>query len=158
VLPQTLADFFYDTHQGHRCYTSITGELPYLSFLPFTLVNVAILDICNGLILCWCRGADGLYCYVVYNLTTKKFKELLPSIHSVGEARLRFDLIASSYIHVIEYIEEEPGGECMGVDIYSSKTAAWISKESKWQLNTCVTFDGSETMYLNSCLHIKDYS
>ena len=51
VLPQTLAGFFYDTHQGHRHYTTVTGEHPYLSFLPFTLVNVAILDICNGLIL-----------------------------------------------------------------------------------------------------------
>jgi len=52
---------------------------------------------------------------------------------------LGFDLIASSHFHVIEYIEEEQGDECMGVDIYSSKTATWIYKESKWELNTCVT-------------------
>jgi len=106
VLPRTLASFFYDTHQGHRHYTNVIGEHPYLSFLPFTLVNVAILDICNGLILSWCRGADGLYRYVVCNPATKKFKELPPGIHSVGEARLGFDLIASSHFHVIEYIEE----------------------------------------------------
>ena len=52
VLPQTLAKFFYDIDQGHRCYTRVTGEQPSLSFLPFTLDNVSILDICNGLILC----------------------------------------------------------------------------------------------------------
>ena len=102
-----------------------------MSFLPFTLANVAVSDICNGLILCWCRGADGLYHYVVYNPTTKKFKELPPSIHFVGEARLGFDPIASLHFHVIEYIEEDQDDECKGVDIYSSKTVAWICKESK---------------------------
>ncbi|XP_066324256.1 F-box protein At5g49610-like [Miscanthus floridulus] len=85
VLPQTLADF-YDFDQGHQRYTSVTEEHLSLSFLPFTLDNVAISDIYKGLILCWCRGADGLYRYVVYNLATKKFKELPPSIHSIGEA------------------------------------------------------------------------
>jgi hypothetical protein len=26
----------------------------------------------------------------------------------------------------------EEDGQCVGMDIYSSKTAAWIFKESKW--------------------------
>jgi hypothetical protein len=52
VLPQTLASFFYDINQGHRHYTSITGEHQPLSFLPFTLDNVVVSDICHGLILC----------------------------------------------------------------------------------------------------------
>ena len=52
--------------------------------------------------------------------------ELLPGIYSVGEARLGFNPIASSHFHVIEYIEEEQDDECNGVDIYSSKTIAWI--------------------------------
>ena len=69
-----------------------------------------------------------------------------PSIHSVGEARLGFDPIASSHFHVIEYIEEEQDDEWMGVDIYSSKTAAWFYKESKWGPNTCVTIERSEEM------------
>jgi hypothetical protein len=131
VLPQTLAVFFYDTDQGHRRYTRVIGEHSSLSFLPFTLDNVAVSDICNGLILCWCQGADGLYCYVIYNLVAKWFKELLPCIHSIGEAQLGFDPTASSHFHVIEYIEEEQDDECKGVDIYSSKTAACICKESK---------------------------
>ena len=134
-------------HQSHR-------EHPSLSFLPFTLANVAVSDICNGLILCWCRGADGSYYYVVCNLATKEFKKLSPSIHSVGEARLGFDSKASSHFHVIEYIHEQ-FDRCRGVDIYSSKTVAWIYKESKWGPNTCVTIErseemrSSETVYLN---------
>ena len=47
--------------------------------------------------------------------------------HSVGEARLGFDPIASSHFHVIEYVDVD--GVCIGVEIYSSKTAAWIYKE-----------------------------
>jgi hypothetical protein len=64
---------------------------------------------------------------------------------------------------VIEYIQEEQDDECKGVDIYSSKTAAWIFKESKWGPNTCVAIErleedmrSSETMYLNGCLHIME--
>ncbi|XP_066392287.1 uncharacterized protein [Miscanthus floridulus] len=52
VLPQNVAGFFYDTDQGYRCYTRVTSEHPSLSFLPFTLANIAVLDIYNGLILC----------------------------------------------------------------------------------------------------------
>ena len=64
------------------------------------------------------RGVDGLYRYVICHPTTKKFKKLPPSIHSVDEARLGFDPTVSSHFYVIEYIEEEPNDECMGVDIY----------------------------------------
>jgi hypothetical protein len=58
-------------------------------------------------------------------------KVLPPSIHSIGEARLGFDLTAYSHFHVIEYLEDDDG-ECVGLDMYSSKTAARIFKESKW--------------------------
>ena len=109
---------------------------------------------------CASAKADGSYCYVVCNLATKEFKELPPSIHSIDEARLGFDPTTSSRFHVIEYIEKEQDDECNGVDIYSSKTTAWIYKESKWGPNTFVTIERSEemrsskTVYLNSCLHI----
>ena len=86
-----------------------------------------------------------------------------PSIHSVSEARLGFDPKASSHFHVIEYIEEEQFDRCRGVDIYSSKTAAWIYKKSKWGRNACVIIErsdrrSSETVYLNDFLHIMGYS
>ena len=58
--------------------------------------------------------------------------------HVVGEARLAFDTIASSHFHVIEYVDVN--AVCIGVQIYSSQTAAWIYKESKWGGHTNVTF------------------
>jgi len=81
VLPQTVAVFFYDTENGNRNFTSVTGERPDLSFLRFLIDNVAISDCCNDLILCWCLGATAGYRHVICNLATQKFKVLLPSIH-----------------------------------------------------------------------------
>ena len=101
-----MAGFFYDGIYGQRNFTSITSVYPSLSFLPFTLNNVAVLDCYNGLILCWCLGDDG-YRYVVCNPATQKLKVLLPRIHFVGEVRLGFDLTAFSYFHVFEYMEED---------------------------------------------------
>jgi hypothetical protein len=47
----------------------------------------------------------------------------------------------------------EEDGQCVGVDIYSSKTIAWIFKESKWDEEAEWTFSKSATMLLNGCLH-----
>ena len=69
VLPQTMAGFFYDGEKCEQNFTSVTGERPNLSFLPFTIDKVAVLDCCNGLILCLCIEAAGSY-YVIYNLAT----------------------------------------------------------------------------------------
>ncbi|KAG2577283.1 hypothetical protein PVAP13_6NG089700 [Panicum virgatum] len=52
LLPQTMADFFYDTYEGYRHFTNVTGEPPSLKFLRFSMDNVAVSDCCNGLILC----------------------------------------------------------------------------------------------------------
>ena len=62
-----------------------------------------------------------------------------------------FDPTASSYFHVFEYIEED--GQCVGVDIYSSKTAAWIFKESKSDEETEWTLSKPATVFFNGCLH-----
>jgi hypothetical protein len=96
-----VAGFFYDGIYGQRNFTIIIGVYPSLSFLP-----LAILDCYNGLILCWCLGADG-YHYVICNPATLKLKVLLPKTHSVGETRLGFDPTASSHFHVFEYMEED---------------------------------------------------
>jgi len=125
-----MASFFYDGIYGQRNFTNIIGVYPSLSFLPFTMNNVAVLDCCNGLILCWCLGDDG-YRYVIYNLATQKLKVLPPKIHSVGEARLGCEPTTSSHFHVIEYLDDDDDGECMGLDMYSSKPIAWIFNESK---------------------------
>ena len=60
---------------------------------------------------------------------THKWHVLSRSIRSVGQARLGFEP-TSSHFHVIEFVEVE--GVCVGVDIYSSKTTAWIFKEFEW--------------------------
>ena len=60
---------------------------------------------------------------------THKWRVPLCSICSVGQARLGFDP-TSSHFHLIEFVEVE--GACIGVEIYSSKTVAWIFNESEW--------------------------
>ena len=91
-----MADFLYDSENGNRNFTSVVrGVRPRsLELLPFNNDNVALLDCCNSLILCWCLRADG-YHYVVCNLMTQKLKILPPSTHDVGhvvgEARLAFN-------------------------------------------------------------------
>ena len=124
-----MPGFFYDGKKGEQNFTNVTSECPDLSFLPFPIDKVAVLDCCNGLILCLCVEATGSY-YVVCNLATKNLWVLPPSIHAVGQARLGFDPTASSHFHVIEFVEEEDA-ECLGVEIYSSQTAAWIYQESE---------------------------
>ena len=64
---------------------------------------------------------------------------------------MRFDPTSSSYFHVFEYMEED--GQCVGVDIYSSKIVAWIFKESKWGEEAELTFSKLATVFLNGCLH-----
>ena len=65
-------------------------------------------------------------CYIVCNPTTKNLRLLPPSIHAVGQARLGFDLTASSHFHVIEFVEEEDV-ECLGVEFYSSNYSMDLS-------------------------------
>ena len=83
VLPQTMVGFFYDSEKGERNFTSVTSECPDLSFLPFPIDKVAILECCNGLVLCLCVEAAGSR-YVVCNPATKNLWVLPPSIHAVG--------------------------------------------------------------------------
>jgi len=111
-----MAGFFYDSEDANQNFTSfVRGVRPQsLEFLPFNIENVAVLDCCSGLILCYCLGADG-YRYVVCNPMTQKFKILPPSTHAIGKARLAFDLIASSHFHVIECVDVN--AMCIGVEI-----------------------------------------
>jgi hypothetical protein len=88
------------------------------------------------------------------------FTILLPSTHDVGhaigEARLGFDLTASSHFHVIEYVHVE--AVCAGVEIYSSQTAVWIYKKCEWDEHTDATFYKQPSVFLNGCLHIIGHS
>jgi hypothetical protein len=115
-MPQTVARFFHHGFIGQRSFITVFSVYPLLSFLPFTMHNVAVSNCYNGLILYWCLGDNG-YRYVVCNLVTFELKVLPPRIRSIGEARLGFDPTTSSHFHVFEYMKEN--GPCMGVDIYS---------------------------------------
>ena len=72
------------------------------------------------------------------------------SIRSVGQAHLGFDP-TSSHFHVIEFVEVE--GACVGVEIYSSKTTAWIFKESEWGEGV-VLRSKSRSVFLNGFMHM----
>ena len=71
-------------------------------------------------------------------------------------ARLAYDPTASSHYHVIEYVDVN--AVCVGVEIYSSQTAAWIYKESEWGEHTDVTFYRQPNVFLHGCLYIMGHS
>ena len=56
---------------------------------------------------------------------------------------------------MIEFVEVE--GACVGVEIYSSKTIAWIFKESKWG-EGIVLHSKSRSVFLNGFMHMLEYS
>ena len=61
----------------------------------------------------------------------------------------------SSHFHVIEFVEVK--GACIGVEIYSSKTAAWIFKESKWGEGSIVLRLKSRSVFLHGFMHMLEY-
>ena len=87
---------------------------------------------------------------------TEKWLVLPHSIHSVGQARLGFNPTMSSHFLVIEFVQEE--GACVGVEIYSSKTAAWIFKESEWDECSIVVRSKSRSVFLDGFMHMLDYT
>ena len=57
---------------------------------------------------------------------------------------------------MIEFVEVE--GACVGVEIYSSKTTAWIFKESEWGEDSIVLRSKSRSVFLNGFMHMVEYS
>ena len=107
-----------------------------MSFLPFSIDKVAVLDCCNGLVLCLCVEAARSR-YVVCNPATKNLWVLSPSIHVVDEARLGFDPTASSHFHVIEFVEEE-----------DAEYQVWISTHLKLQHGSIRNLNGARTLMM----------
>nr|CAB3500381.1 unnamed protein product [Digitaria exilis] len=165
-LPQTLAGFFYRSWNWERFprsarhFTNITGKgrpfiVPSFSFLPVPSDNVTLLDSCNGLLLCRCFGAGDAsppFHYVVCNPATKKWVMLPDGSGEDRTACLGFDPAVSSHFHVVEYVLDEE--ECVtGVEIYSSKTAAWSFKESEWDSDVSL-YDDERSVFLNGFMHM----
>jgi hypothetical protein len=124
---------------------------PFFSFLPFPIQDLVISDCCIGLFLCRCVGLR----YVVYNLMTSKLVVLPYSNLCYSSTLLGFDPIISSHFHVVELWVRSP--RVLGVSIYSSKTGAWMCKESKWGVDFLVC-KFSETVFLNDFMHMLKVS
>jgi hypothetical protein len=62
----------------------------------------------------------------------------------------------SSHFYVIEFIEVE--GACVGVEIYSSKTTAWIFKESELGEGSIILRSKSRSVFLNGFMNMLEYS
>ena len=62
-----------------------------------------------------------------------------------------FDPTTSLHFHVFEYMEED--GQCVGVDIYSSKTVEWVFREFKMGEEAEWTLSKSATVFLSCYLH-----
>jgi len=79
---------------------------------------------------------------------------LLPgSNHSCGLAHLGFDPTVSSYFHVFEYGINDDNS--LGLNIYSSKTRAWIFKKSEWDEGIVVSTYG-KCMLVNGFMHMLE--
>ena len=86
---------------------------------------------------------------------TKKWLLLAGSNHSCGSAHLGFDPTVSSHFHVFEYgINDD---DSLGVNIYSSKTGAWIFKESEWGEDIVVSTYG-KGVFVNGCIHMLEFT
>nr|CAB3495488.1 unnamed protein product [Digitaria exilis] len=170
-LPHTLAGFFHTSLNSTRFpnrarhFTNVTGKGPPLIFPSFSFLavpsdDVTLVDSCNGLLLCTFRclkpcahegGGYSPFHYVVCNPATKKWVVLPDSSGEDRTARLGFDPAVSSHFHVVEYVLDEE--ECVtGVEIYSSKTAAWSFKENKWG-DYCMPYH-STSVFLNGFMHM----
>ena len=82
---------------------------------------------------------------------TNKWLLLPDNLRSCGEACLGFDLTVSSHFHVFEYGKMREG-ESIGVSIYSSKSAAWTFKESKWG-DSIIVSTYTRSVFLNGFMH-----
>ncbi|WVZ57394.1 hypothetical protein U9M48_007784 [Paspalum notatum var. saurae] len=175
-LPQTLVGVFYHSFNSDRCpmtahhFTNVSGiGLPWIdpsfSFLGVPNNRVSLLDSCNGLLLCYWhvyhKGHEGDIIssslqYAVCNPATHKWV-MLPDLHHgwEGEVRLGFDPIVSSHFHVISYVLDE-GGYVTGVEIYSSKTAAWTFKESEWG-DDVMLHDRTRSVFLHGFIHMLTF-
>ncbi|CAL4895436.1 unnamed protein product [Urochloa decumbens] len=173
-LSHTLTGFFYDSIDEepiHTRFTNVTGKgipfiIPSFSFLPVPVDEVLLWDSCNGLLLCG-RFEPGPFesdvlaplHYAVCNPATEKWVMLPDGRWASGEVcdtRLGFDPAVSSHFHVVEYVVGED--ECVtGVEIYSSKTAAWSFKESEWGDNVMLDTE-SRSVFLNGFMHMLTYA
>ncbi|KAF7099610.1 hypothetical protein CFC21_101231 [Triticum aestivum] len=178
-LPHTLAGFLYSTYDrvGPRfnyfrfADFSIGAALPVDMSLPFLPPNkyLHVLDTCNGLLLCLCSMAPSspstdekapveLHAhFVVCNPATRRWVALPPGSLAPDEpltlARLAFDPAVSSHFHVLQFKGARWGGCITGVSIYSSKSGAWIRRESLL-VEKILLKCGATSVFFHGMLHL----
>ncbi|OEL14484.1 hypothetical protein BAE44_0024497 [Dichanthelium oligosanthes] len=176
-LPQTLVGFFHHSLNGERFpimahhFTNVTGKgapfiFPSFSFMPVPGDDVVVLDSYNGL-LCRCfepgpHEGDGFppFHYAVCNPATENWAMSPDGSWASGDGRttrLGFDPAVSSHFHVVEYVVDED--DCVtGVEIYSSKTAAWSFKESEWGNDIMINDYRASSVFLNGFMHVLTFA
>ncbi|KAL6623564.1 hypothetical protein ACP70R_033443 [Stipagrostis hirtigluma subsp. patula] len=184
-LPQSLVGFFYSTFHADRlpksarCFANASPGMapafvrPSLSFLPHHGCDrLALMDSCNGLLLCRCFEPDDSYefNYVVVNPATERWV-VVPGARfwstKLQTVRLGFDPAVSSHFHVFEFEldwtgtgdgeyqeeDDDKDGHVLGVKIYSSKTRAWSHKNSGWSYEISIRQE-FKSVFLDGTLYV----
>jgi hypothetical protein len=88
-------------------------------------------------------------------MVTKKRLLLPGSNHSCGLACLGFDPTVFLHFHVFEYgIDDD---DSLGMNIYLSKTRAWIFKEYEWGKCIVVSTYG-KGVFVNGFMHMLEFT
>ncbi|XBJ12372.1 hypothetical protein VPH35_016904 [Triticum aestivum] len=126
--------------------------------------GVQTVDCCGGLLLCECwkrssatsSGADTEF--VVCNPATEEWTVLPANEELLQERniiRLGFDPAAPSRFAVFVLVR---GDGVTRVEIFSSETGRWTSKESEWgDLTSVVDHDGSVSLFFGGTLHLTTH-
>ncbi|XBJ27352.1 hypothetical protein VPH35_004625 [Triticum aestivum] len=171
--PQALSGFFCYARRDRK------HELPFLELpgrgqalvdpgLPSVRGTwdggVQTVDCCGGLLLCQCwkkpsrAGSAGVE-YVVCNPATEEWtlvpstKQLHPNKKNI--VRLAFDPLVPSRFAVFVLVR---GHGITRVEIFSSETGWWISKESEWRNRTSVDYHNcSVSVFFGGALHLTTH-
>ena len=173
TLPQTLAGFLFTTRNGGGAWMHHFAGLPFPSSpapvdpsLPFLKQNkykyIYHVDSVNGLVLSAFFSKEtppvdeDEFGYVVCNPATDRWIELPPQPWAnTSDARLAFDPAVSSHFHVVKICENILGVEnyVTGVDIFSSRTGAWIHGDSRL-VEKFQVFDWRRSVFFGGMLHL----
>jgi len=167
--PQALSGFFCfasDDEYHDLRFLNLSGKgrpliNPDLPFLAVTWGGgVRVMDCCSSLLLCLCwksSSTDKDADYIVCNPATEKWT-VLPAtkeLHTKNIIRLGFDPAVPSRFAVFVLVQDLDDGEITGVEIFSSETARWTYKQSKWSHETSVDDDDdSVSAFFNDTLHL----
>ncbi|XBI41249.1 hypothetical protein VPH35_125729 [Triticum aestivum] len=166
---QTLAGFFYHiTGEATPVkyadlsafpWSSVPKTYPLLPQPPDKMGNFFSLEgSCNGLFLARIRAATpaGTVRYMVSNPATSEYT-VLPDSGSAGNicrAYLGFNSgVSTQEFHVFEFVLDWPDWTMTGVNIYSSKTGAWVAMDPQWDIQVRLCWR-EPRVFRKGCLHL----